>query len=128
MGEVSYVWANPDSPNDQVALSALVRAMDSCLEDASKIKDTGTPFIPYLPIPLPSFPSPPFSSALTEVLTCDVDIGKKTGEKRKPKKLKYCAVARLVTADNRDPRMGVLWPMRFPDVDCLLWVPVCHYS
>ena len=42
MGEVSYVWADPNSPAEQVALSALVRAMDSCTEDESKIKDTGT--------------------------------------------------------------------------------------
>jgi ATP-dependent DNA helicase 2 subunit 2 len=28
MGEVHYVWANPDSPQQQVALSSLVEAMD----------------------------------------------------------------------------------------------------
>ncbi|KZV74777.1 SPOC domain-like protein [Peniophora sp. CONT] len=66
LGEISYVWADPNSPAEQVALSAL----------------------------------------------------------RKPKKFRYCAVARLVTADGRDPRMGVLWPMRLEGVDCLLWAPM----
>ena len=28
MGEVHYVWANPDSPLQQIALSSLVEAMD----------------------------------------------------------------------------------------------------
>lgn len=41
LGEISYVWADPNSPAEQVALSALVRAMDSCSEDPSKIKDDG---------------------------------------------------------------------------------------
>ena len=46
MGEVSYVWADPNSPSQQVALSALVKAMDSCPEDASKIKGA----LPHTPL------------------------------------------------------------------------------
>lgn len=112
MGEVSYVWADPNSPVEQVALSALVRAMESCSEDPTKIKDDGTPI------------HHTHFTSLHVLDRVDADIDEKTGKKRKPKKFKYCAVARLVTADGRDPRMGVLWPMRFPEVDCLLWVPV----
>ena len=37
---------------------------------------------------------------------------------------RFCAVARYVSADRRDPKMGVLWPVRFDAVDCLLWVQV----
>ena len=58
MGEVSYVWADPNSPSQQVALSALVKAMDSCPEDASKIKGA-------LPPLLPSFLKSPSPSSLT---------------------------------------------------------------
>ena len=54
MGEVSYVWADPNSPSQQVALSALVKAMDSCPEDASKIKGASPPS---------SSSSPPLSSS-----------------------------------------------------------------
>jgi Ku70/Ku80 beta-barrel domain len=67
MGEVQYVWANPDSPQQQVALSSLVEAMD---------------------------------------------------------RLNMYAIARWVTRDMSDAKMGVLAPCRFQNVDCLLWVQV----
>ncbi|KAI0063150.1 SPOC domain-like protein [Artomyces pyxidatus] len=65
MGEVQYLWADPSSPQQQVALSSLVRAMD---------------------------------------------------------KLNMYAIARWVTRDGADPKMGVLAPCRFDKVDCFLWV------
>jgi ATP-dependent DNA helicase 2 subunit 2 len=72
MGEVQYVWANPDSPQQQVALSSLVKAMD---------------------------------------------------------RLNMYAIARWVTRDMSDAKMGVLAPCRFQKVDCLLWVQVlCRFA
>ncbi len=68
MGEIQYVWGDPDQPNNQVALSSIVRAMQ---------------------------------------------------EK------KVYAIARWVTKDDRAPKMGVLAPSSFEEVDCLLWAPVC---
>lgn len=67
MGEIQYVWADVDSPNQQVAMSSIVRAM--------------------------------------------VDR-------------KVYAIARWVTKDDRAPKMGVLAPTSFEEVDCLLWAPV----
>jgi Ku70/Ku80 beta-barrel domain len=67
MGEVQYVWADPGSPNQQVALSSIVQAMTST---------------------------------------------------------KSMAIARWVTRDGMDPKMGVLDPCRFDGVDCLLWAQV----
>lgn len=34
------------------------------------------------------------------------------------------AIARWVTKDGMDPKMGVLSPVVFDEVDCLLWVQV----
>ena len=67
MGEVQYVWADPGSPNQQVALSSIVQAM-----------------------------------TLAKVM----------------------AIARWVSKDGMDPKMGVLAPCSFDKVDCLLWVQV----
>lgn len=64
MGEIQYVWADPSSPQQQVAISSIVQAMYE-----------------------------------KEVM----------------------AIARWVTKDGMDPKMGVLWPTRFDKVDCLLW-------
>ena len=35
------------------------------------------------------------------------------------------AIARWVTKDGMDPKMGVLSPVVFHEVDCLLWAQVC---
>lgn len=67
MGEIQYVWGDPDVPLSQVALSSITRAMQ---------------------------------------------------EK------KVYAIARWVTKDDRAPKMGVLAPSSFEEVDCLLWAPV----
>jgi ATP-dependent DNA helicase 2 subunit 2 len=69
MSEVLYLWADPQQPSQQVALSSIVRALE---------------------------------------------------------KEKDFAIARWVSRDNMDPRMGVLAPCQFEEVDCLLWVQV-HY-
>ncbi|PPQ90435.1 hypothetical protein CVT25_014953 [Psilocybe cyanescens] len=66
MGELSYVWADPNRPVEQVALSSIVQAMH---------------------------------------------------ERR------LMAIGRLVTRDDMDPKMGVLAPIMFDGVDCLLWIP-----
>lgn len=68
MGEVQYIWADPDSPIQQVALSSIVQAM---YEKGSM------------------------------------------------------AIARWVSRDGMDPKMGVLEPTVFDGVDCFLWVQVC---
>jgi ATP-dependent DNA helicase 2 subunit 2 len=34
------------------------------------------------------------------------------------------AIARWVTKDGMDPKMGVLLPVMFDNIDCLLWVQV----
>jgi len=65
MGEVQYVWADPRSPPQQVALSSLVAAMD---------------------------------------------------------KLNMYAITRWVNRNMSEPKMGVLAPCRFQNVDCFLWV------
>lgn len=67
MGEISYVWADPNRPTEQVALSSIVQAM---------------------------------------------------------KKRELMAIGRFVSRDGMDPKMGVLAPILFDDVDCLLWIPV----
>ena len=67
MGEIQYVWADPGQPQQQVALSSIVRAMDE--------KDV-------------------------------------------------VAIARWVSRDGMDPKMGVLAPTVFENVDCLLWAQV----
>lgn len=67
LGEVQYVWADPSSPQQQVALSSIVQAMYE--------KDS-------------------------------------------------MAIARWVTKDGMDPKMGVLSPVVFDEVDCLLWAQV----
>ena len=67
MSDVQYVWADPSSAQQQVALSAIVQAMD---------------------------------------------------------KTNMLAIARWVTRDGSDSKMGVLSPCSFEAVDCLLWVQV----
>ncbi|KAK0456861.1 SPOC domain-like protein [Armillaria borealis] len=64
IGEIQYVWADPSSPQQQVALSSIVQAM----------YEKGV-----------------------------------------------LAIARWVTKDGMDPKMGVLSPTTFDKVDCLLW-------
>jgi ATP-dependent DNA helicase 2 subunit 2 len=64
MGEIQYVWADPASPKQQVALSSIVQAMAN--ED-------------------------------------------------------LYAIVRWVTKDGVDAKMGVLAPVQFESVDCLLW-------
>ncbi|RDB29054.1 ATP-dependent DNA helicase II subunit 2 [Hypsizygus marmoreus] len=64
MGEIQYVWADPGSAQQQVALSSIVQALYE--KDAM-------------------------------------------------------AIARWVTKDGMDPKMGVLKPVVFDEVDCLLW-------
>lgn len=71
MGEIQYIWADPSSPQQQVAISSIVQAM------------------------------------------CEKEV---------------MAIARWVTKDGMDPKMGVLWPTRFDKVDCLLWSHVCLRS
>ncbi len=70
MGEVYYVWADPASPMQQVALSSIVQAM----------YEKGT-----------------------------------------------MAIARWVSKDDMDPKMGVLCPSVFAEAECLLWVQVSGY-
>ncbi|KXN84807.1 ATP-dependent DNA helicase II subunit 2 [Leucoagaricus sp. SymC.cos] len=65
MGEVQYIWADPSSPQQQVALSSIVQAM---YEKGS------------------------------------------------------CAIARWVSKDGMDPKMGILYPEVFDKVECFLWV------
>ncbi|THH30384.1 hypothetical protein EUX98_g3795 [Antrodiella citrinella] len=65
IGEVQYIWADPNSPANQVALSSIVKAL------------------------------------------CN---------------RKRMAIARWVSKDGMDPKMGVLHPIEFDNVDCLLWV------
>ncbi|THG94528.1 hypothetical protein EW026_g6962 [Hermanssonia centrifuga] len=65
MGEVQYIWADPSSPVQQVALSSVVEAM----------YEKGA-----------------------------------------------MAIARWVSKDGMDPKMGVLAPTVFENVDCFLWV------
>ncbi|KAI0327975.1 SPOC domain-like protein [Cubamyces sp. BRFM 1775] len=65
MGEVYYVWADPASPMQQVAVSSIVKGM---IEE------------------------------------------------------KVVAITRWVKSDDGDPRMGVLWPSIFEEIDCFLWV------
>lgn len=67
MGEVYYVWAEPTSPMQQVALSSIVQAM----------YEKGV-----------------------------------------------MAIAKWVSRDDMDPKMGVLCPSVFEDIDCFLWVQV----
>ncbi|KAF9448857.1 SPOC domain-like protein [Macrolepiota fuliginosa MF-IS2] len=65
MGEVQYIWADPTSPQQQVALSSVVQAL----------YEKGA-----------------------------------------------VAIARWVSKDEMDPKMGVLFPEVFDKVECLLWV------
>ncbi|KAI0358784.1 SPOC domain-like protein [Trametes cingulata] len=65
MGEVYYVWADPVSPLQQVALSSIVQAMN------------------------------------------ELDV---------------LAITRWVKTDKGEPRMGVLCPTIFEEIDCFLWV------
>ncbi|KAH9855805.1 SPOC domain-like protein [Lenzites betulinus] len=65
MGEVYYVWADPASPMQQVALSSIVKAMTES---------------------------------------------------------RVLAIARWVKSDKGEPKMGVLWPTVFDEIDCFLWV------
>lgn len=67
MSEVHYIWADPASPSQQVALSSIAQAMDQ---------------------------------------------------------KKVMAIARWVSRDGADPKMGVLYPSIFDKVDCLLWAQV----
>ncbi|KAL0570983.1 ATP-dependent DNA helicase yku80 [Marasmius crinis-equi] len=76
MSEIQYVWADPDRPHQQVALSSLVQAMT--LDDSEE--DT-------------------------------------KGKKRKA----LMAIARWVSRDGMDPKMGVLTPTMFEGVHCFLW-------
>ncbi|CAK5280012.1 unnamed protein product [Mycena citricolor] len=67
MGEIQYVWGDPNQPESQVAISSIARAMDQA--------------------------------------------GKE-----------MMAIARWVTADERDAKMGVLFPsVNDEGADCLLW-------
>lgn len=34
------------------------------------------------------------------------------------------AVARWISREGMDPKMGVLWPVQFENTDCLLWAQV----
>ncbi|KII86366.1 hypothetical protein PLICRDRAFT_700428 [Plicaturopsis crispa FD-325 SS-3] len=65
LGEVQYIWADPASPQQQVALSSIAQAMHE---------------------------------------------------------EKVMAIARWVSRDGMDPKMGVLAPSLFDKVDCLVWV------
>ncbi|KAI0656800.1 SPOC domain-like protein [Cubamyces menziesii] len=65
MGEVYYVWADPASPMQQVAVSSVVQGMSE---------------------------------------------------------QHVVAITRWVKSDDGDPRMGVLWPSVFEEIDCFLWV------
>ena len=38
------------------------------------------------------------------------------------------AIARWVSRDDMDPKMGVLYPSVFEEVDCLLWVQVSGFA
>jgi ATP-dependent DNA helicase 2 subunit 2 len=67
MGEIQFIWADPASPQQQVALSSLVQAL--------------------------------------------YEKG-------------FVAIARWVSKDGMDPKMGVLYPETFDKVDCLLWCQV----
>ncbi|KAF5382804.1 hypothetical protein D9757_007263 [Collybiopsis confluens] len=67
MGEIQYIWGNPDNASAQCALSSMVQAM----------YEKGV-----------------------------------------------LAVARWVTADGRDPKMGIMSPALFEQVHCLLWAPM----
>ncbi|KIY64504.1 SPOC domain-like protein, partial [Cylindrobasidium torrendii FP15055 ss-10] len=67
MGEIQYVWGEPENPNQQVAMSSLVRGM---------------------------------------------------------MQKKVYAIARWVSKDERAPKMGVLSPVSFEEVDCLIWAPM----
>lgn len=71
IGEVQYIWADPSSPANQVAMSSVVRAMT-------------------------------YKNAM--------------------------AIARWVSKDGMDPKMGVLYPVEFENVDCFLWVQVCMFE
>jgi hypothetical protein len=62
--EIHYIWADPSSPQQQVALSSIVKAMYN---------------------------------------------------------KKCMAIARWVSKDGMDPKMGVLSPVSFDNVDCLIW-------
>lgn len=64
MGDIQYIWGDPGSPQQQVAISSLAKAME---------KDN------------------------------------------------KMAIARWVSRDGMDPKMGVLIPSNFDKVDCLLW-------
>jgi len=70
MGEIQYVWADPSSPQQQVALSSIVRAM----HDRSRM-----------------------------------------------------AIARWISKDGADPKMGVLYPVLFDNVHCLVWSQVSRF-
>jgi ATP-dependent DNA helicase 2 subunit 2 len=71
MDEVQYIWADPSSPQQQVALSSIAHAMN---------------------------------------------------------KKHVMAIARWVSRDGMDPKMGVLVPALFDKVECLLWTHVCLSS
>jgi len=64
MDEIQYIWADPSSPQQQVALSSIIQAME---------------------------------------------------EKN------FMAIARWVSRDGMDPKMGVLKPVLFDNVNCLIW-------
>jgi ATP-dependent DNA helicase 2 subunit 2 len=64
MGEIHYIWADPSAPQQQVALSSIVKAMYN---------------------------------------------------------KKCLAIARWVSRDGMDPKMGVLSPVLFDNIDCLIW-------
>lgn len=38
------------------------------------------------------------------------------------------AIARMVSREGADPKMGILSPVVWPNVDVLLWVQVCPQS
>ena len=70
MDEIHYVWADPSSPQQQVALSSIIQAMHE----------------------------------------------------------KNCmGIARWVSRGGMDPKMGVLVPILFDKVDCLIWSHVSYF-
>ena len=36
------------------------------------------------------------------------------------------AVIRMTSRDSADAKMGITMPRRLDEIDCLLWVQVCH--
>ncbi|KAI3621834.1 ku family dna [Moniliophthora roreri] len=85
MGEIQYVWGDPNNAQQQTALSSLAQAM--AIDD-----------------------------------TTNEDVKMEGEDQKKDKKRRpLMAIARWVTRDGMDPKMGVLAPTLFENVHCLLW-------